>query len=77
MKQLLRRACCAAMAMAAFVIANTSSALACACCTETAWRYVETESLGPRRTAEIDQVRFAKAAKLMIGRPMRMNASEA
>ena len=67
MNQLLRRACGMAMTVAAVVLVNASSALACACCSETAWRYVETEGLKPRHTAEIDQLRFAKAAKLMAG----------
>jgi len=52
---------------AGLFLAAATSALACACCTHTAWRYVETEKMTPRRLAELEQFRFATAAKLMVG----------
>jgi hypothetical protein len=55
------------MTAAAFILANAPAALACACCAQTAWRYVETEKISPQRLAEIDQMRFSKVAKLRIG----------
>lgn len=44
-----------------------SPALACACCSNTASRYVEVEPLSPPRLNEIEQMNFAKAAKLSVG----------
>ena len=67
MQRTLRHACGVAIAAAAFILAGAPAALACACCAETAWRNVRTETLKPRHTAEIDQMRFAKEAKLVIG----------
>jgi hypothetical protein len=54
-----------ALALAASIITSTTSALACACCSHPAWRYVEVERLGAKRLAEIEQMDFAKTAKLM------------
>jgi hypothetical protein len=64
MKRLLLLCFGTAMTMMAF-IAAAPSALACACCAETAWRYVQIEGLSGKRTAEMDLMRFAKPAKLM------------
>ena len=58
MKRLLLLCFGTAMTMMAF-IASAPPALACACCAETAWRYVQIEGLSAKRTAEIDQMRFA------------------
>jgi hypothetical protein len=41
-----------------------NAALACACCTETAWRRVGVEKLDAARLAELGQLRFAKPAFL-------------
>ncbi len=65
MTRLLRRACWAVLAMAA-VIAVEPPALAAACSTEPGWRFVETEGLA-KRTAEIDKLHFARAAKMAVG----------
>jgi hypothetical protein len=59
--------CAAALTAAGILLAAATSALACACCTHTAWRYVETEKITPQRLSELEQFRFAKAAKLMLG----------
>jgi hypothetical protein len=61
----LRCAGWAALALAA-VVATETPALAAACSTEPGWRYVETEGLA-KRTAEIDKLHFAKAAKMAVG----------
>jgi len=45
----------------------TQAALACACCSNTASRYVETEKLSPQRTGDIDRMTFAKTAKIASG----------
>jgi len=50
-----------------FLLANATAALACACCSHTAWRYVETEKMSQRRSAAIERIGFAKAAKQMRG----------
>jgi hypothetical protein len=60
-----RRLGSGALALAVSIITSTTSALSCACCSHTAWRYVEVEKLGPQRLAEIEQMSFAKTAKLM------------
>jgi hypothetical protein len=44
-----------------------SPALACACCSDTASRYVEVEPLSPQRLNAIAQMNFAGAAKLATG----------
>ena len=56
--------CLAALALH---LLATIPALACACCSNTASRYVEVEKLSARRTAEIDRMNFAKSAKLASG----------
>jgi hypothetical protein len=66
MQRHVRRACCVALAAAAFILANAPAARACACCAETAWRLDQVETLKPRHTAELGQMRFAKEAKLRI-----------
>lgn len=66
MQQHVRRACCLALATAAFIALNAPAALACACCAETAWRLDQVETLKPRHTAELGRMRFAKEAKLRI-----------
>lgn len=43
------------------------AALACACCSNTASRYVEVEKLSPQRAYEIGQMSFAKTAKIASG----------
>jgi hypothetical protein len=52
---------------ATIALIAATNAFACACCTNTAWRYVETEKLEGAKLAEMSQVRFAKDAKLMLG----------
>lgn len=42
-------------------------ALACACCSNVASRYVEVEKLSPERLTQIEQMRFAPSAKLASG----------
>ena len=49
------------------LLAGAAPALACACCAETAHRYVRTETIKPRHTGELEQIRFAPEAKLRIG----------
>jgi hypothetical protein len=66
MQRYARHACGLAIAAAA-LLASPPAALACACCAETAWRYDQTETLKPRHSAEIGQMRFAKEAKLRVG----------
>src|SRR4051794_34713010 len=53
------------LTLVAVINANATPALACACCSHTAWRYVEVEKLGPQRLADIERMDFAKTAKLM------------
>lgn len=50
---------------AVVILATVSSALACACCSNTGSRYVEVEKLGERRMLDIGQMRFARTAKLI------------
>jgi hypothetical protein len=52
---------------AAAVIFAPAAAQACACCSQTAWRRVEVEKLAPHHFGEINQLRFAKTAQLMLG----------
>lgn len=52
---------------AVIALCAATHAFACACCTNTAWRYVEIEKLESARLAEITQIKFAKDAKLMLG----------
>lgn len=66
MTLLLRGAGFAAAALAA-CIAASPSALAAACTAEPGFRYVETEGLNAKRTAEIDKLRFATTAKMAVG----------
>jgi hypothetical protein len=56
---------CAVLAL--FTAAATSSAQACACCANTAWRNVNIEKLDAAKLAEIGKVRFARKARLMPG----------
>ncbi len=54
--------------LSALVLAlGTVQAQACACCTNTAWRYVNVDKLDTYRLAQFEQVAFAKEAKLMLG----------
>ncbi len=55
------------LSLAALALIAATAAQACACCTQTAWRRVEIEKLDAARRDEIAQVRFAKAAQLMLG----------
>lgn len=57
----------AAVAIAASILAFASPAFACACCTHTGWRYVETEKMSERRLVQIEQMAFAKIATLSVG----------
>ena len=52
---------------AALMLTGMSGALACACCTNTAWRYVEIEKFEGAKADEIAQVTFARDAKLRLG----------
>jgi hypothetical protein len=49
---------------AAFALAQTSAALACACCTNTGQRYVENTKLDNYRQSVIGEIRFAGEATL-------------
>ena len=51
----------------AFMLAGLPSAFACACCTNVGWRYVEVEAFAPPRAAQVELMKFASAAKLMLG----------
>ena len=65
-------------ALALHLLAGIDPALACACCSNTASRYVEVEMLSPQRLNEIGQMRFASAAKLASGEadPMIKDVSD-
>ncbi len=52
---------------AAFTLIAAQGALACACCSNTAWRNVEIEKLEGSKLALVSEIAFAKAAKLMLG----------
>lgn len=54
------------LSLAALAFVGATSAQACACCTQTAWRRVEVEKLDSSKLAEISHVRFAKTAQLMM-----------
>jgi len=56
---------CAAGALV--LLAQPVAALACACCTNAALRYVEVEPLSERRLAAIEEMRFAPEAKIASG----------
>jgi hypothetical protein len=58
---------CGALAAAALFATFATSALACACCTHTGWRYVEVEKTSDRRLADVERMTFAKTAKLSAG----------
>jgi hypothetical protein len=62
-----RQAAGAALALAAFTLMTVAPALACACCAETAHRYVRVETIKEKHRGELQQLRFAKEAKLRIG----------
>jgi hypothetical protein len=49
------------------LVLGAVQAQACACCTNTAWRYVNVDKLDKDRLAQFEQVTFAKEAKLMLG----------
>jgi hypothetical protein len=56
------------IALAAVLVAlSAAAALACACCTHAAWRYVEVETMSQRRLVQIAEMRFAADAKLSVG----------
>ena len=59
--------CCGGALFAACIVAFATSAFACACCTHTAWRYVEVERMSERRLVQIEQMSFAKTATLSTG----------
>jgi hypothetical protein len=59
--------CCAAVAALAFAAASTSSAWACACCSNTAQRSVHTQKIDGRINAQLEQLSFGKTAKLATG----------
>jgi hypothetical protein len=52
---------------ALFAFAQTNSALACACCTNTGQRYVENTKLQSFQRAILEELRFAKRANLFVG----------
>jgi hypothetical protein len=54
-------------ALALHAAADISPALGCACCSNTASRYVEVEPLSAQRANQIEQMNFAKTAKLATG----------
>jgi hypothetical protein len=51
----------------AITVRAMSPALACACCSFTAQRYVGVQKIDERITAQLDQLYFRKAAKLSLG----------
>jgi len=53
--------------LALHLLAGTATATACACCSDTASRYVEVERLAGWRMAEIERMSFAGSAKLATG----------
>jgi hypothetical protein len=53
--------------VATLALCAATHAFACACCTNTAQRYVEIEKLEGSKLAQITQIKFAKGAKLMLG----------
>ena len=61
------RFCIAALVAALIAAAVNGAAFACACCIPTGWRYVNVDKLDGPKLAEIEQVSFAKQAKLMLG----------
>ena len=63
----MKRTLAAALASAALALVSAQTALACACCTETAQRIVATTNLRPDKLVQIEMMRFAKAAKLYSG----------
>jgi hypothetical protein len=63
----MTRTLAVALASAALTLACVQTALACACCTETAQRAVATVSLRPDKLVQIELMRFAKEAKLYSG----------
>ena len=52
---------------AIIVVGSATAAFACACCTHTAWRYVEVEPMSERRLVQIAEMRFAADARLSVG----------
>ncbi len=62
---MIRRTFLIALGAVLLAIIAAPAAFACACCADTAWRYVELEKLRPKRLSEIERIRFAKSAKLM------------
>jgi hypothetical protein len=67
MNRYLHQAAGGALALAAFTLITVAPALACACCAETAHRYVRVETIKEKHRGEFQQLRFAKEAKLRIG----------
>lgn len=59
---------CIAVSFLLATLALTAAApvQACACCSQAAWRRVETEKLSSHHLDEINQLRFAKTARLMM-----------
>ena len=52
---------------AVIVVLSATTALACACCTHTGWRYVEVEPMSDRRLVQVAEMRFAADARLSVG----------
>jgi hypothetical protein len=63
----LRAGLSALVLWALVLVLGTMQAQACACCTSTAWRYVNVDKLDAYRVAQFEQVTFAKEAKLRLG----------
>jgi hypothetical protein len=59
--------CLAAALVAAVTVAGMSSALACACCSNTAQRSVHTQKIDGHITAQLEQLNFGKTAKIAVG----------
>jgi hypothetical protein len=55
------------IALAAPILGYAPAVLACACCSEPADRYVNTEVLDAQHRNEIGKLRFAKPARLAVG----------
>src|SRR5262245_25679015 len=62
-----RRVLLLTSAFATLLLANAVPALACACCTNTGQRLVETEKLSGRYAEELARIHFRPEAKLKLG----------
>jgi hypothetical protein len=52
---------------AALLLTGASPSQACACCTHSGWRSVGSDKLDGWKLAQIEQLQFAKSAKLALG----------